>query len=346
MLTNGNASASQGAQSRPSFLITIDTEGDGIWDRPRAVETRNAGFLPRFQALCERYGLKPTYLTNYEMAISPAFRDLGRDALKRDAAEIGMHLHAWYSPPDFGLTENDHAHHPYLIEYPREVMRAKIAFMTDLLEDTFDVKMLSHRAGRWSFDSTYARLLVERGYRVDCSVTPYVSWRGKLGDPRRVGGTDYSGFPDFAYFVDLDDIGRAGISPLLEVPMTILAARPAVSRLVPRMFPTARWTARVAGRLFPVRWLRPDGKNLRSMLAIVERAAAEKRRHVEFMLHSSEFMPGGSPTFRTAEAIEVLYDHLEQLFERVAQLCQGTTLSEFYHLFQEGQISARAPETA
>jgi hypothetical protein len=82
------------------------------------------------------------------------------------------------------------------------------------------------------------------------------------------------------------------------------------------------------------------------MLAIVERGAAENRRYVEFMLHSSEFMPGGSPTFRTAEAIEVLYDHLEQLFERVAQLCQGATLAEFYQLFQEGGISARAPETA
>src|SRR5512144_2975448 len=48
----------------PSFLITIDTEGDNLWSRPREITTGNARYLPRFQALCEKYGLKPTYLTN------------------------------------------------------------------------------------------------------------------------------------------------------------------------------------------------------------------------------------------------------------------------------------------
>ena len=42
------------------FLVTIDVEGDGLWEKPRQVETRNAAFLPRFQMLCERYGLRPT----------------------------------------------------------------------------------------------------------------------------------------------------------------------------------------------------------------------------------------------------------------------------------------------
>jgi hypothetical protein len=41
---------------RPAFLITIDTEGDNLWSRPRTITTRNAHSLPRFQALCEKYG--------------------------------------------------------------------------------------------------------------------------------------------------------------------------------------------------------------------------------------------------------------------------------------------------
>ena len=87
------------ATHRPSFLITIDTEGDDQWSRRGEVTTENARFLPRFQELCERYGLKPTYLTNYEMAKSPAFQPFGREVLRRGTAEIGMHLHAWNSPP-------------------------------------------------------------------------------------------------------------------------------------------------------------------------------------------------------------------------------------------------------
>ncbi len=45
-------------------------------------------------------------------------------------------------------------------------MREKVLFMTRLLEETFQTKMLSHRAGRWAFDSRYAKLLVELGYQL------------------------------------------------------------------------------------------------------------------------------------------------------------------------------------
>ena len=60
---------------------------------------RNADALPRFQGLCDRYGLKPTYLANWEMVKSGSFVELGKDVLASGRAEIGMHLHAWNSPP-------------------------------------------------------------------------------------------------------------------------------------------------------------------------------------------------------------------------------------------------------
>src|SRR5215470_3046113 len=132
--------------SSTPFIITIDTEGDDLWSRPREITTRNAAFLPRFQALCERFGFKPVYLTNYEMAMSDAFVEFGRDVLARGAGEIGMHLHAWNSPPLVALTDDDFRYQPYLIEYPEPVMRQKIATMTRLLEDRFDEVILSHRA--------------------------------------------------------------------------------------------------------------------------------------------------------------------------------------------------------
>jgi hypothetical protein len=85
--------------------------------------------------------------------------------------------------------------------------------------------MVSHRAGRWAFDERYAEMLVEEGYRVDCSVTPLVSWKTTLGDPSGRGGSDYSEFPHESYWVDLDDISRRGTSDLLEVPVTIVSFR-------------------------------------------------------------------------------------------------------------------------
>ena len=133
------------AQSRPAFLITIDTEGDDIWSNPSDVKTENSMFLPRFQALCEHYGLKPTYLTNYEMATRDKFVEFGRDAIRRGTAEIGMHLHAWNSPP---LTPTTRKGMPYLIEFPNDVIVEKVKAMTDLLEERFEVKMVSQDGSR------------------------------------------------------------------------------------------------------------------------------------------------------------------------------------------------------
>jgi hypothetical protein len=319
-----------------SFLITIDTEGDDLWSRPRVNTTRNSKYLPRFQALCERFGYRPTYLTNYEMARCPDFREFAKDALRRESAEVGMHLHAWDSPPIVPLTGDDLANHPYLYEFPESVIREKVAVMTDLLEETFGVKMLSHRAGRWGFNETYARVLVDHGYRVDCSVTPLLSWRSSLGDPKGSGGPDYSNFPDRAYFVDLDDVSRRGGSPLLEVPLSVIAPRAAAVRALHRWF---RGGPRlIRGALYracpPTRKLVPNGKNLRQLLQIVRRAVQEDRDYVEFTLHSSEFMPGGSPRFRTDRDIEVLYEHLETIFSFAAKRgFHGATLAEYYQRF-------------
>lgn len=312
---------------RPSFLITIDTEGDNLWASPREITTRNARHLPRFQSLCERYGFKPTYLTNYEMALDGFFVDFAKDAIKRGVAEIGMHLHAWNSPPIVPLTTDDLRYRPYLIEYPALIMGEKIAFITDLLEDTFGVKMVSHRAGRWAFNARYAGLLVEYGYRVDCSVTPGVSWRNHPGAPSGAGGTDYRTFRRSHYFVDLHDISRAGSSSLLEVPMTI------ISSPLRRYFPALEGSAivrKVANRLPSTLWLRPSRDNLSGMVRMVETARVNSSPYLEFMLHSSEFMPGGSPVFPDADSIETLFGDLESLFELASRHFTGATLGEYW----------------
>ena len=134
--------------------------------------------------------------------------------LARKAGEIGMHLHAWNTPPLEPLTEDDFQHHPYLTEYSEQIMRHKITLMTDLLEETFGQKIVSHRAGRWGFNNTYSRLLLEKGYQVDCSVVPHVSMKCNTGNPTGDGGPDYSYFSEQAYFIDWRDISRPGNSSL------------------------------------------------------------------------------------------------------------------------------------
>jgi len=322
------------------FIITIDTEGDDLWGKPREITTRNAAYLPRFQSLCERYRFKPVYLTNYEMAMSDVFVEFGRDVLARGAGEVGMHLHAWNSPPLIPLTSDDFHYQPYLIEYPDAVMKEKIKIVTRLLEDRFDRAMISHRAGRLGFDARYAAMLLDEGYRVDCSVSPGLDWRGTPGDPNGKGGPDYTAFPDRPYFFSPSDISAPAIGGMLEVPMTIRSS--GLYRRAPWVYrtPLLRQTA---NRLVSpaLNHLCPAESNLPGMLRAARGGRAEDAAHVEFTLHSSELMPGGSPKFRNARDIERLYEHLEILFEELSTWCRGMTLSEFHSRF--GESLGKAP---
>jgi hypothetical protein len=316
-------------QEKPCFIITIDTEGDNLWANPKQTSTKNASFLFRFQELCEKYSMKPTYLTNYEMANDSVFKKLGLDIIRRKTGEIGMHLHAWDMPPDYPLTDNDFLYHPYLIEYPYEIMQQKIKTMTDLLENTFGTKMLSHRAGRWGFDERYACLLIENGYRVDCSVTPFVSWKNDKGDPKQSGGTDYTKFPTMPYFIDPQDISSPGHSTLLEVPVTIKDTYKWVNRFS-HIFHRVSLVRRGLKYLFPKNWLRPNGRNINTMKILLQNCIHNNSSYVEFMLHSSELMPGGSPIFKNEVSIDRLYCDLEALFVEANKHFKGCTLSEFY----------------
>ena len=76
-------------------------------------------------------------------------------------------------------------------------------------------------------------------------------------------------------------------------------------------------------------WLRPGRDNLKDMLWLIEKNRRGDGDYLMFMLHSSELMPGGSPTFRTEEEIEALYDKLQVLFDAIQTSYQGCTLKEY-----------------
>jgi len=312
------------------FLITIDTEGDNIWSKPRKITCRNARFLPRFQALCESYRLKPVYLATYEMAVDPFFQDFGRDVIVRNAAEIGAHPHAWNTPPRHRLTDDDYEHQPYLTEYPVDVMRQKVRFLTELLRDTFQTEIVSHRGGRWAFNEAYAHILIESGYSVDCSVTPHISWKAHIGVPDGSGGPDYTAFPHHSYFLDPHDISRPGTSKLLEVPVTVLPeGRNALHNHVEPLSPGNVLKRAVNLLQPPFRMLSLRRGRLSDLKAVVERCLAAGRQHVEFMTHSSQLMPGGNPAFRTERDVERVYERLEELFAFATDRFTGCTLREY-----------------
>lgn len=322
--------------AKPAFLVTIDTGGDNLWAKPRKITTENARYLFRFQVLCESFGVKPTYLTNWEMANCPIFRAFGGDLQSQNTGEIGMHLHAWNSPPLLPLTADDHAHQPYLFEFPEQPLCQKIHVLTECLEQTFQAKMISHHAGRWGFNGVYAKALIDHGYHVDCSVTPHMSWSKYLGAPDGTGGPDFTDFPENAYFLDPNDIRRPGQSPLLEVLLTVTT--PHLSHfarvLQPILQNAGPFGRRVARHFFP-QYARmvPNGRNRQVLLALLQAAVQDRRDFVQLTLHSSELMPGASPNFPTPGSIEKLYNDLDAVFSMARDYFVGLTLREYHDRF-------------
>lgn len=294
------------------FIITIDTEGDNLWaisDLKTPIGTENARFLYRFQELCEKYGFVPTYLTNYEMANADAMKELGRAGVQKGALEIGAHEHAWNSPPWFPLVKSlGKRGKPYLGEYPRIVIRKKLEYLTRLLEDTFQCPITSHRGGRWCLNEVIIQELDRLGYIVDCTCTPGRSWANAPGWRFGSKGTDWSSYENRPFMLEYSQVGSKKKSGIIEIPVTsVKKAKDGTPK-----------------------WFRPNGNNLPELLGILDYLYKREYLYIEFMLHSSELMPGGSPTFVRKGQIEKLYNDLDALFSALQQrgFC-GIGLSDF-----------------
>lgn len=306
-------------KNEKSFLITVDTEADNQWDPKHEITTENARYLPRFQDLCEKYGFRPVWLTNYEMAMDSFFVSYMKERQLSNACEIGMHLHAWYTPPEYPLKKINEQRE-YLIEYPMAIMDKKIKTMTELLEEKFGKRPVSHRSGRWALDERYFELLKKYGYTVDCSVTPYLDWTNHVG-ATGCPGSNYSREPTEPHYVN---------DSVLEVPLTIRKVHCFEPGRIKSMHSFLSECKKVVSGRY--QWLRPDNTDSnKGNMELISKVSSEKADYMMFMIHSSELMPGGSPTFPTEESIEILYHMIEEIFDRAAELgYEGKTLGQYY----------------
>jgi len=227
-----------------------------------------------------------------------------------------MHLHVWDTPPIHIL---DGAKcKPYLIEYPSDIMAEKVKTITYKLENSFHVKMRSHRVGRWAINEEYERLLIENGCSVDCSVTPGISWEKQKGAID--GGSNYLHTAHNPYYLDSE-------SRLLEVPMTIRRMRVMGQNYGGGCKGVIRFARDyLIGK--PI-WMRPSICTDTEMYSLLEYVKSEDSNYLEFMMHSSEFVPGGSPYYSTDGDIQALFYQLDMLFEMIASEYSGCTLANF-----------------
>jgi hypothetical protein len=301
------------------FIMTVDTEADDQWDHGRELTTKNIKFIPPFQELCDKFFIKPTYLVTTEVCDDLYAKEIFSKYLLADKVEIGAHLHSWTTPPfidEEGLTFND-IDHAYASELSEDLLREKIHNLTNHIEESFGKRPLSFRSGRFGFNETVAKILMENSYLVDSSVTPYLNWNSSKGIKDGNGGPDFIGMTSFPSRYPSNG------SYLTEIPITILPTKFPLNK----NNPISRYYFKNVERnliLKAIRkvlyahqplWLRPFEWMSEDLFEeLINEAIRIGLPFIVMMFHSSELMPGASLYRKDMDSINRLYYQLEALF--------------------------------
>lgn len=294
-----------------SFVVSIDTEEEGLWGgryRVRDNTTENLRGLSRFQALCDRFGILPTYLiTAPVLDDAVATREL---ASWQDAGtcEVGAHCHPWCNPP---LPSGDiRASESFLNNLPEAEQHAKLQWLTERIADRFGKSPTSFRAGRYGFAQATAECLGKLGYEVDSSVLPLFEFRSD-------SGPDFVGSLESPHWLEL-----AGKRRLLEIPVTSGFTRSGFRR--------RRWLWRLVRRS-PWRQMKlpgildrtaiasrvklcPEGYKPQQLIQLIDARLRENAQVLVLMFHSSSLRTGMSQYVPDEQHLEQLYHCLEVTF--------------------------------
>jgi hypothetical protein len=295
------------------FTMTVDTEEEWDWDAGWPVDnlsTSNIAELPRFQEICERYGVSTTYFTDQAVFDSPAACDVLLQLAERPKVEIGMHIHPWNTPP----IENG------------SVVQARDTFLRNLRADLIHDKLVSvysrfeshgltptsFRGGRYSTGGPIHEFLQDHGFLADASVCPYTTWSDDGAPDYRERGLEPVRLPP----------RRVGQSALWEIPLTLAFTRPPFDfwrkwyQRVENSWLSGLRLIGIAERLGVVRrvWLNFESPLGAGMESLLELLLSRPIDAICFTVHSSSLVAGGNSFTRTEAQADRLFARLEEVF--------------------------------
>jgi hypothetical protein len=316
--------------------ISVDTEEDNWAPTRTGITVDNIRELPRLDRWFEGLGVRATYFTTYHVAATPWSAGILRDLSATGRSEIGAHLHPWNTPPldeplsaRLTMTKNLH---PALRE-------AKIRQLTELLTHSFGAAPTSFRAGRFGLSADTAAALVQCGYRVDSSVTPFVNWTS-VDD-----GPSHDDAPMAMHWLGADGLRTNGAQGrLIEMPISLGYTRApfALWHRVHRIIDSAALRPmRLVGALSRMRLLEkvilnPENDGTRSMIALARQLIARGTGYLHFFFHSPSLRPRTSPYAPTRAATQRILASLEETLDRL----HGLTRVKFMTVVEAATAAA------
>jgi hypothetical protein len=323
------------------LIVSIDTEEDNWQPCRDGVTIENIRELPRLDSLFQRLGVRATYFTTHQVAVQEWSAATLRQ-LQDGGAEIGAHLHPWNTPP---LDEPFTPRNCMLNNLPAELQLAKLERLSATLEEATGARPLSFRAGRYGLGPDTTTALIQCGYPIDSSVTPFVSWEAFDDGPTFVGA------PLQMYRLG----GRADVripnpdGPLLEIPLSTGYNRSpfrvwdGVYQMLATRVPPSLHLPGLASRLGLVKriLLSPETHPVADMLTLAHRLIDEGLGHLHLFLHSPSLQPGLTPFAPGPAEVEGIYRAIATFVERL-----GRTISLDFVTVSEAAAQLQAAGSA
>jgi glycosyltransferase involved in cell wall biosynthesis len=281
------------ANSGSRLIVTVDTEEIFDWARFEHAGHRIAdpADIDRFQALAASFNVKPLYFLTYPVIADAASRDYFLALHRAGAADLGLHLHQWTTPPFDGFT---HPYYSFQCNLPPDLHREKLRTLADAFEAAFGFRARAHRAGRYGISPADYEALASIG--IDLDFSPSVSF-----DYSEQGGPDFSAMSNAPFAID--------VGARLSVNVTPVSGMWALKRLkllLPQSGPSGFRAAGPAWRLalsWPKR-LSCEGATLSRLKSLTRRLAGDGVPVLTFSLHSTTMTPGATPYAADRAAVD------------------------------------------
>lgn len=291
----------------PNFYITIDTEADNAWNDPQNIKLENIWAVKRFQELCEKYSIKPTYLIAYECATRDEAIKILKPILDKDSCEIGHHLHTWTTPPYTKPNKSGDIDlnylHTYQSDLSDDIFYRKANNLKNAIIENYGVKPKSHRAGRWGIDRRSLKWLDDNEFLVDSSIVPFK-------DYTKDGG------PDFR--INKKNKEMIGNLKLNEIPVTVSTEinKETLKLISNKLLSSNQLYSKLYNRLSKVKMLRPNPiYEMNFFDMCIEKEIKRGNNNITMMLHSSELALGCSPFSMNQNDLDKVWQQLEYTFK-------------------------------
>lgn len=309
-----------------SLAITIDVEEDNWSNYDSDPVLSNIAKLSELQKLFDKYHVKPTYLITYPVAIDMKSVSLLRKIMEDGRCEIGTHVHPWNTPP---FEEEKSVKNTMLFNLKRDLQYKKIESVHEKIRGNFGVEPVTFRAGRWGFDQAVAENMFKFGYKVDCSVSPYMNWES-------YHGPDFSNWSPGIQRIYLGN--QAHDHYLLEIPATVGFLQPNY-KLCNKMFNTISNSKlkhfRMIGVLDKLKmlnkvWLSPETSDGMEMIKLANSMKREGYVFLNMFFHSSSLKAGLTPFTKSVEDEKIIMKRIEEFLEKMAiNNVKSITLREY-----------------